>query len=518
MIRRPELILLGALGIALPLYILAIDPYIGAGYDNAQYVVLAKALARGVGFSQIQIPGDLPEPKYPPGWPLLLAPVWLLAPDFPANAAWFKLVSVVFGLAFVAVTYAWMHWRGEGVSACLFIALLTLVHPRILGYATSAFSEMAYAFFSVVALWLIEAYEQTAQPRWRDAFFPALVAVGAMLLRTFGLALIAAGMVYLLFRRRWRHAAYFGALTAIGSAPWFARGILIADVSGSYLQHFFLKVMERPALGTIGWEDLVVRGVLNVRAYLLAGLPGALMPSQVPLTFVNLVEGQRVGAPFPGSDVLLAIIVGGGLVGQAVWRRAPVDWYVLCYLGLCLAWPWEPTRFVVPLIPMLYAYAFFEIGLIIRAFRMPWRAWLRTGGIALLVVFIVLNLVTQARYTWMERQAPISAERAARARLFEWIIRATPPESVLATLPDGEVYLYTGRQAIRELGSAEKLLHYTVSYVVLIPYGGMMTGGDLSQEDFAPLYAAYHNAFVRVYVDEAANLEVFQVNQEALAR
>jgi len=46
----------------------------------------------------------------------------------------------------------------------------------------------------------------------------------------------------------------------------------------------------------------------------------------------------------------------------------------------------------------------------------------------------------------------------------------------------------------------------------------MMSGGDLSREDFAPLYAAYHNAFVRVYVDEAANLEVFQVNQEALAR
>lgn len=238
------------------------------------------------------------------------------------------------------------------------------------------------------------------------------------------------------------------------------------------------------------------------------------LPSQVPLTFVNLAEGLRVGAPFVGSDVVLAMVVGSAVLAPILLRRALMDGYVTFYLGLGLLWNWEPIRFLVPLIPLLYANLLEQIAMFGGALKSAWRLRAQRIGIALVMLFVLANVVTQARFAWTTHQTTTpSSEWSARFRLFEWIERNTRHDSVLASLNDYQMYLYTRRPVIREIGSLEALRRYRVEYVVLVPYGGVLVEGDLSRRYFEPVRRAQPSMFESVYEDTRAGIQVLKVRQ-----
>ena len=52
------------------------DFRVGNYVDDAHYAVLAKSLRTGQGYRTLNLPGQPPETKYPPGFPLLLASGW----------------------------------------------------------------------------------------------------------------------------------------------------------------------------------------------------------------------------------------------------------------------------------------------------------------------------------------------------------------------------------------------------------------------------------------------------------
>jgi len=238
------------------------------------------------------------------------------------------------------------------------------------------------------------------------------------------------------------------------------------------------------------------------------------MPSQVPLTFVNLAEGLRVGAPLAGSDLVLAMVVGSAVLAPIILRRALADWYLAFYLGLGLLWNWEPIRFLVPVIPLLYANSLKQIAMFGGALKSSWRLRAQRIGVALVVLFVLANVVTQARFAWTIHQTTTPApEWVARLRLFDWIERNTQPNSVLAALNDYQLYLYTRRPVLRAIGSFNALTRYDVEYVVLVPYGGVMFEGDLSRMYFEPVRRAYPERFTQVYVDPDAGIQIFRLRQ-----
>jgi hypothetical protein len=75
---------------------------VGVTHDDSMYVVLAKSLATGHGYRWLNIPGAPPATHYPPGYPAVLALLWLMFPTFPASVVAFKLANAAFmGLAAV---------------------------------------------------------------------------------------------------------------------------------------------------------------------------------------------------------------------------------------------------------------------------------------------------------------------------------------------------------------------------------------------------------------------------------
>lgn len=514
--RITQLILPFGLLLASAIYSLALTPYVGESYDDGVYIGLAQSLAQGEGYRQPLTPDRPLESKYPPGWPLLLSLVWLLAPTFPANAVGFKFLSVLCALAFAAVTYRWMRWRGENEILATLVSLLTLFNPLILGFTTSAFSEMAYAAFSMLALWLIQRYAHTKERIWPRALLASLAAAWTVYIRSFGLTLILAAVAYLLAARQWRKTLTFITLSAIWIGPYLLYSALLFGNVQGYSQQFWLKSIEQPELGVIGWGDLLLRLMQNLRIYLLAGLPGVIFPSQVPLTYVNLPTALQVGAPLTGLDILLAMLVGSGVLGQIILRRDLADWYLAAYLTLALLWPWEPTRFCVPLIPLLYEYFFQEIRFLAALFKLrpALISTLRVAGLTLAAAFILTNVAAQVRYAWTTHQSPPSPAWTARLLLFDWLRVNTTETDSLAAMNDYQVYLYTQRPIVRLSRSKEEIAGYGVKYVVLIPYGGVMVGGDLSRLRFEALFGTSPEDAFLVYEDSAAGIEVYKLVEQ----
>ena len=71
-------------------------PGIGLAGDDGAYVVTGKALAEGRGYRIISQPNEPAQTKYPVLFPALIACIWKLFPEFPANALALKLIAFCF--------------------------------------------------------------------------------------------------------------------------------------------------------------------------------------------------------------------------------------------------------------------------------------------------------------------------------------------------------------------------------------------------------------------------------------
>src|SRR5687767_12816728 len=73
----------------------------GQCHDDALYVLTAKALAEGDGYRLTNLPGEPPQTKYPPLYPLFLAVLWEIGPDFPDNLLLIQGFSIACGSLFL---------------------------------------------------------------------------------------------------------------------------------------------------------------------------------------------------------------------------------------------------------------------------------------------------------------------------------------------------------------------------------------------------------------------------------
>lgn len=246
----------------------------GVFQDDGHYLVLARALASGDGYRYVNLPGAPGATHSPPGYPLLLAPLWLLSPSFPGNLALLKLLNVAL-LPVAALGVRALARRLGGLSdiAASALAVVSCATVPMLFLNGLLFSETAFAAALCGVLLLSETLAARAEePSARGALGVGL-AIGALaMLRSVGVAVLPAMLVVLVARRRWRDASLVlgGALTLL--VPWQAWTAAHADevpaaVSGAY-----------GAYGTWLVDAWRAGGVRFAGAVVLENLRGLRMP------------------------------------------------------------------------------------------------------------------------------------------------------------------------------------------------------------------------------------------------
>jgi hypothetical protein len=461
---------------------------VGAVQDDGIYLTTAKALATGQGYRHLELPGQPYQTKYPILYPLLLSVVWRAWPDFPDNVAAIQVVNTALWalgswIAYRLMRRVWcLPWwlSASGV-------ILAFAHGQTMGLLQTAMAEPLFFVLVVAALSAVsmgnhEHRSPEADPRAQAEPAPTeiarsalagVLAGGAYLTRTLGLALVAAILLDLLVRRRWKQAAVAAIGPALAIGGWrlwcaHAAALNAADPVSAAFRYDLNYGMWFPSnLGTVLW----VAGQ-NVTELALAAFLLLIPPPHNSWT--DLLQRGFVGA-IPLYVVMLtvmALIVGGAV---AVFRRsrAAVHLYLALYLALVLIWPFHPKRFLVPLLPLsntcilvaLYLLVVQAAGLVAgrtegasrpnQVSGQPqtlsrWRAERPGARLALGLVLVLAGGVAYHAVRMLTLNSGGQLQKAERQReaFVELLRERTPPDAVICSDAAGYLHLRTGRKVI----------------------------------------------------------------------
>jgi hypothetical protein len=411
---------------------------VGLYHDDGIYVGTAIAVAQGDGFRIPHLPAAPLQAKYPPLFPLLLAPVALATGGpgaeglSPGALAAFRLPVVVAMAVAVALLPGLFRRLGLGAGAAAWATAATGLSPLVFQHAAHVMSEGPFLCLSVAALRLLPGpSDRVGAGRWLGA---AACVAAALLCRSVGLALLPAALVAAWpHRRDWRAwlpvatgvAALLGWTLVAGSwrAAEAARGL------GPFYDYY---------LGYGAWIRPEAAALVTVASHNAA---------DVVAGFGEMLCGVRV-LGVPGWRMLalpLGLLVGAG---WRWWPRdaAPAAAYLAASCLLVVAWPFPVDRFLVPLTP----FALFGAWQAGRRAAERWH-WsprvLAGGGAAVLAACTVADLVrfpTPGRWPILDGAIPARDYADAAA----WLRAHAAPDDVVVTDHDPWCWLATGRRAV----------------------------------------------------------------------
>ena len=430
-------VLVAALALAIALVAVPNWPA-GVFQDDGIYVILGKSLASGQGYRYLNLPGAPYATHYPPGYPLFLALLWKMSPQFPQNVGLFTFANAGFLALAAFATFRFARERlALSTLGSAVVAVAGTVSMPALIFGVFVLSEPM--FMALLMLLLIFAERVAGRATWRSALVIGLAGGALAMVRTTAMFVIPAFALVLLVRRRIGPAICAAAAGALFIVPWHAwvaaHGAEVPPILlgkyGPYDTWLTNAIREHGlsfVLDTIARNVRALYGMLWVMFTGSEASPGLLHPP--------------------------AAIAATAVLGVGAWRfarRAPVTaWFMAAYLALVIVWPFEPTRFVWALLPLFAAMLALGIGAI-----MEWTPataasrHARTGALAtsgLLGLGFAWYNVNGVRQGWRDSVPRVTAARATP--VVEWVRARTRPTDVIAMEDDALLYLYTGRRAI----------------------------------------------------------------------
>jgi hypothetical protein len=432
----------------------------GVFWDDGVYLITARALATGEGYTLTHLPGSPPAVHFPPLWPALLAPIWRAAPEFPVNLAIFGLVNPLLAAAGAGLACAFgmrrlrLHPALGAAAATLFaLTLPAMVLSSVL------FAEPLFLVLVIAALFAAHRAESAAPVGAGAPGAPSAavattgattgtaagaiagaIAGAATLARSAGLALVAAVAVALVTARRTRAAAAALCAALVIVAPWH------------WWSAAHATQLAEPLRGNYGpyvpWVLDAVRD--NGPGFVFRIVAQNAVAMQRAAAVVFFPVGLREVRP-----LLVTLLVVLFLLGALVaWRRARVlAAFLAAYALLVLVWPYAPDRFawaVWPLVGLVLAAGVAEAG------RFAAHAGAPPGVRAATGVLVAVGVLAGAGLAFYSARGVSRgwvdvAQRRNAARLLpvvDWVRAHTPADAVVAC--DGEpfVHLYTGRRTV----------------------------------------------------------------------
>lgn len=494
-------------------------------WDASTYYILGKSLAEGKGYRLLNEPGEIRAVQYPPLLPAGIAVVQrILGTDdyYQVGRVLRSIFFLVSGLYLIAI-----YWVARQVLS----QSLSFVTAAVTGLSFSSFiypSETLYADlpFALASIGFLLCHF------WRNrrAAGPlaGLMAIAGYLLRTAGIALLAAWVIESLLCRRWKSAALRAGIAALPIVGWqlYVWSVVHSHEyrfpsfsyqrasyyypNVSYAENSVLKDPFRPALGIVGNKDLISRMAGN-----LAALPESLAESSwvaKPLLSGPLSRLPRSWRPTAAIFINGALVLFGlgAFAGCAIFARSKhwilaLYFILTCLLVILTPWPSQFWRYLGPIAPLTVIFLITSMascGRILEARKRMSGTGLSVIGIALLggvlalqalvVVFYERKLGDVSYYdkSGLEiKQRLLTYEQHWHAldQAFQWIKDNAKPQEIIATSVPQLAYLRSEHKAVlppftSDSAQALRLLDgVPVSYLVV---------DDLRQPPISDLYAA----------------------------
>jgi hypothetical protein len=496
------------------IYLTRLDRVVGLIVDDAWYVLLAKALATGQGYTLINSPTPGIRPFYAPFFPALLSLFYRLSPSFPGNLWLLKSVSVaaMFGGGWLTFFY-FKKVRAIPVYTALGLAAATAFYPALVFLATSAvMSECVFTLLQLGAVILIERAVARRETKAALTFaaFGAVLVAAAFLTRPAGLGLLAGTGCYLLKERLARPLLVFVTLGVLLVGPWMLysrhyaptleqRTEQGANIVQPYTTQFWQRVAGQPLSGTITFDDLPERigtNLAEIGKYDLGAVAFYFL-------FRPLEPGEpmRISAEGRGLSLFLAALTLFGYV-MTVRRRVTLAEIVTpLALGISLLWGWEQFRLLLPLVPFLLFYLLASLqafGDFYQKLSETTATAQKTWRPATVLIWLVVALNLQSNYQFIQRMSDPSPAHQLKwqqafdenVSLIKYVGENVSQDAVLATQNPALVNLYTGHKTVASddpAGAWEIWKKIGVRYLVrTAPY--RLEKSDAAESKFKLLY------------------------------
>jgi hypothetical protein len=438
--------------------------FFGLTEDDSIYFSSAKALAEGRGYILPSVPGTPPATKYPILYPLILSAVWKFNRSFPANLPWAIAVTVGFGFVYIVAGFVFLRRLQVLHDAeVLLLTAFCAFHPVVLFYSASVLSDIPFAALALVAMLLADSMLEP-NARARLAALCGIVTGLSLMMRMFGLAIVAGIFLAAVVRRAWKQMLFFAAavlpffLFIAWRASLAAR--IVSPVSNSdavtlgwvrawayYTNYFAIWKVSVP-------NAQIFRAMISNNLGLLVQSPADFFLS--PL----LVSDSEAGRALV---LLVSVIAVAGLVRQAFLRGwAPFHFVMPFYALMIVLWnyPDATNRFLLPFCVLFVAGLWLEMRRILVLLRSKVFAGSRYSARFMAAVFavamlflgfsVIVNYVNGHRrnlYALSRQRATILK---SKQEAYRWLADHDCCSPVLA-YEDADVYLYSGRNAMRPL-------------------------------------------------------------------
>ena len=424
-------------------------PAAGIFHDDGIYVVTARALAEGQGYSIISLPESPSQTKYPILFPWLLSLVWRLAPSFPDNLLFLRMVPLA-----STVVWLWLSWRlllrsGASRAAAASVVALTAASPWVVFLGTALLSETLFAALLTGSLLALTRVREKSTAIGRMCVLAGLLAGACFLTRTAGIAIVVGGLAWLLVTRRRVGAIAFGAAAAAFVIPW-AAWILLNARADAESYYSASNYGSWNVVFHYAWSEKFAVVAVNAILVILA-----------PLTVWGLAATLWLAVP----AFLLAACV---LRGMWLTRLHPVTWCVIVYLAIIMVWVWPPIRFLVPMLPLFS----WHVSVAIRRAPIVPVVLVVTAVIATSSATL-FHTVSHARTRGLMWPAVFAEDWHRLSTLLDWIRRETPSDAVLIGNLDPTYFLYTDRKAVRAFSAEPYPLFYSSHRLTSEPLGSV---------------------------------------------
>jgi hypothetical protein len=436
--------------------------FFGATEDDSIYFSSAKALAEGRGYILPSLPGTPPATKYPILYPLILSTVWKLNPSFPVNLPWAIAITVIFGFVYILAGFVFLRRLQVLHDAeVLLLTAFCAFHPVVLFYSASVLSDIPFAALALVAMLLADSMLKPAA-RPRLAVLCGVVAGLSMMMRMFGLAIVAGIVLAALMRRARKQVVLFAAAVA----PFF----LFIAWRASLATRIVAPVSSNDA-ATLGWvrawayytnyfaiwkvsvpNTHIFRAMISNNFGLLMQSPADFFLS--PLLVSDSTTGRAL-------VFLVSVTAVAGFVRQAFLRGwAPFHYVLPFYALIVVLWnfPDASNRFLLPFFFLFIAGLWLEVRRILvlvqsRIFagsRHSERIMAVAFGVAMLLIGlgVIVNYVNGHRRNLYALSRQRETILKSKQEAYRWLADHDCCSPVLA-YEDADVYLYSGRTAMR---------------------------------------------------------------------
>jgi hypothetical protein len=512
-------------------------------YDAGVYYILGTSLAEGKGYRLLNEPGEIEAIQYPPLLPLFAASHQRLAGSTLISVAgqWLRYSFAIIFIGYITVVYL-LSRRYLTPDFAFLATLVSLLHVHATWLSDLFFAELPFALISLLFLLLAGG-----RINWRsNELFAGTLGAAAYLLRSSGIALLAAWVGESLLKRRFRVAVSRGALALLPILAWSAYVTHVKN-SEEYLrpayayqrtgyQYYNVGYLENvsyvdpfvPELGKASIGFLAKRFARN-----LGAIPASLGEAVSSRAEWSILGIKRVNQKiFPASLPLWFVDVALSLIGTVVLTGLLLlafrgEWLIPLYVTgsvvlMCLTpWPGQFERYLAPLTPLL-ALALF-VALVAAGKRLSNMArgkW-RSMGAALVVMLVVGVFVQEVValsvvYTRLHQKAFYKDEAGRRQeyRLFfysasweahdaalDWLKEEAKPGEIVVTSTPHRVYLKTGLSAVmppfeRDVHIAQRLVDSVPGRYVVIDSLDFV---DISRRYAAPMVEAFPKLWELIY-------------------